>query len=228
VDVLPHSLKFPREASAVNRVKSLLDIIDIVGFTILVELYIWRWQVSHRHAWIAAPIWLAVSFLVHRDTLRTLGWHIDNLKVATRSAAVVLGLFAAALIAIGLARGAATRIPQNHGSLSHLATYFGFCIFQQIVLNSLVANRLLELCSRLWMAAVIAGVIFAVAHWPNPVLVPLTFVGGAAMAWLFARERNILPLAVGQMILSLLIWWAFPLSLHHGLRVGPGYYSFTR
>ena len=141
---------------------------------------------------------------------------------------MVLGLFAGALLAIGLARDAAAQTPPNHGSLSHLARYFAFCIFQQIVLNSLVTNRLLELCSRPWLAATIAGTIFAATHWPNPVLVPLTFVGGTAMAWLFVRERNILPLAVAQVILSLLIWWAFPLSWHHGLRVGPGYYSFIR
>ncbi len=48
------------------------------------------------------------------------------------------------------------------------------------------------------------------------------------MAWLFARERNILPLAALQVILSLLVWWAFPIAWHHGLRVGPGYYTFTR
>jgi hypothetical protein len=211
-----------------TRLKSALDIIDIVGITILVEVYIWRWQFTHRRAWIAAPVWLAASFMVHHDTLRTLGWRIDNLKAATRNAAVILGLFAVGLIAIGLIRRAPTRIPPNHNSVSHLAIYFGFCIFQQIVLNSLITNRLLELCSRFWIDAVIAGLIFAAVHWPNPVLVSLTFVGGTAMAWLFARERNILPLAIGQVILSLLIWWAFPLSWHHGLRVGPGYHLFIR
>ena len=206
----------------------LRPILDIAGLIILVELYIWRWQYSAPRAWVAAVAWLAASFLIHRDTPRTLGWRVDNLAAATRRAAVVLGLFAGVLIAIGLARGAAAQIPPNRGSITHLARYFGFCVFQQVVLNSLVTNRLLEVCSRPWLAAVIAGTIFAATHWPNPVLVPLTFVGGTAMAWLFARERNILPLAVGQVILSLLIWWAFPPSWHHGLRVGPGYYLFAR
>jgi hypothetical protein len=45
------------------------------------------------------------------------------------------------------------------------------------------------------------------------------------MAWMFARERNILPLAVGQALLGSLVWWAFPVAWHHMLRVGPGYYS---
>lgn len=208
--------------------KRFKSIVDIVGITALLELYIWRWQASAPRAWIAIAAWLVASFVIHRDTPKTLGWRVDNIGAATRRAGIVLGSYAIALIAIGLARGAATRIPPNHNSLAHLGRYFAFCIFQQVVLNSLVTNRLLELRSSSWLAAAIAGTIFAAAHWPNPVLVPLTFIGGTTMAWLFARERNILPLAVLQVILSLLVWWAFPIAWHHGLRVGPGYYTFRR
>jgi len=71
----------------------------------------------------------------------------------------------------------------------------------------------------------LTGLIFAACHWPNPVLVPLTLIGGTAMAWMFGRQRNIIPLAIGQAILGSLIFWAFPLAWHHHLRVGPGYYS---
>jgi hypothetical protein len=56
--------------------------------------------------------------------------------------------------------------------------------------------------------------------------VPLTLLGGVAMAWLFAEERNILPLALGQAVLGALVWWAFPLAWHHSMRVGPGYWIF--
>jgi len=77
-------------------------------------------------------------------------------------------------------------------------------------------------------AALVAGTVFAALHWPNPVLVPLTFFGGVVMSWLFARERNIIPLAVGQAIVGTLIWWALPVAWHHGMRVGPGYYTFHR
>jgi membrane protease YdiL (CAAX protease family) len=94
-----------------------------------------------------------------------------------------------------------------------------------VALNSLVHNRMLSLVRNEWAAAACTGVIFAACHWPNPVLVPLTLVGGAAMAWMFGRVRNIIPLAVGQAVLGSLVFWAFPISWHHHLRVGPGYYS---
>jgi membrane protease YdiL (CAAX protease family) len=96
---------------------------------------------------------------------------------------------------------------------------------QQIALNSLLTNRLVSLLKRRWLAGLLAGAIFSALHWPNPVLLPLTFVAGTAMAWMFLCERNILPLAVGQSLLGSLVCWAFPIAWHHMLRVGPGYYA---
>lgn len=75
--------------------------------------------------------------------------------------------------------------------------YFAFCLLQQVALNSFLVNRLLSVFSSRQTVALIAGLIFAALHLPNPVLVPLTFIGGTAMAFLFATDRNIIPLAAG-------------------------------
>jgi hypothetical protein len=76
--------------------------------------------------------------------------------------------------------------------------------------------------------ALLSSTIFAALHWPNPVLIPVTLIGGFGMCILFARQRNILPLTLGQAILGGLVWWAFPIAWHHSMRVGPGYYSFAQ
>ena len=122
--------------------------------------------------------------------------------------------------------GMLQRLPAHLIEPRRFIGYLAFCVLQQVALNSFLTNRLLGYFEKEWPAAVLAGVLFAALHWPNPVLVPLTLVGGVAMAWLFARERNILPLALGQAILGALVWWAFPLAWHHSMRVGPGFYSF--
>jgi membrane protease YdiL (CAAX protease family) len=149
----------------------------------------------------------------------------DNLWPATRQAAIVYGVFAIALVVIGLTLGQPLIPPPNYRSFGRIWAYIAFCLLQQIALNSLLTNRLASLFERRWIASSIAGAIFAAMHWPNPVLVPATLIGGTAMAWMFLRERNILPLAVGQALLGSLLWWSFPLAWHHMLRVGPGYYA---
>ncbi len=199
-------------------------VFDIVAMPLLIEWYIWRLQFSTPRAWIIFAVWIAASFLLHRDTPKTLGWRADNLWPATKQAALAFAVMVGGLVAAGLALGAPPRLPPNLASFGRLWSYFAFCLLQQVALNSFLNNRLLFLLSNRWVTSLLAAGIFAVCHWPNPVLVPLTFIGGGVMAWLFARHRNIVPLAIGQAILGSLAWWSFPVAWHHHLRVGPGYY----
>jgi membrane protease YdiL (CAAX protease family) len=206
------------------RAERLLALIDVAGLPVFILLFIWRLQFTTANSWMVFVAWLAASFALHRDTPKTLGWRADNLRAATRNAAIAFAFMAAALFLIGLILRQPVQVPEYLISYRRLWSYFAFCVMQQVALNSLLMNRMELLISRRWLAAALVGVIFAACHWPNPVLVPLTLIGGAVMAWLFARERNIIPLAVIQALLGTIAWWAFPLAWHHHLRVGPGYY----
>ena len=209
-------------STRILRASSLADVILLPAFILW---FIWRLQFTARWSWIIFVVWIAVSFLVHRDTPKTLGWRADNLWSSVKLAVPIFVVLILGLVAVGLVLGAPRQLPPNLLSLGRLWSYFAFCLLQQVALNSLLHNRMLGLVRNEWLAAGLTGAIFAACHWPNPVLVPVTFVGGAAMAWVFARERNIIPLAIGQAILGSLVFWAFPMAWHHHLRVGPGYYA---
>jgi len=196
------------------------------AFSVFVGWYIWRLQLSHPNSWIVFPVWLIISFAIHHDTPKTLGWRADNLGPAARQAAIVFGVCVAALCAAGLYLGALHRLPAHLLDSHRFFGYFSFCLLQQVALNSYLMDRFLYAVQSPSVAALLASIVFALLHWPNPVLVPLTLVGGFAMCWLFARERNILPLTLGQAVLGGLVWWAFPIAWHHSMRVGPGYYAF--
>jgi Type II CAAX prenyl endopeptidase Rce1-like len=208
------------------RVIRALTLADIFLFPAFILWFIWRLQFTARWTWMIMAAWLLISFLAHRDTPKTLGWRADNLWAATKQAVVIIGAMILGLLLIGLALGAPRQFPPNLISLHRLWGYFAFCVLQQVALNSLLQNRMLEIVRRNWLASLFTGAIFAACHWPNPALVPVTFIGGTAMAWMFGRVRNIIPPAIGQAVLGSLVFWAFPLAWHHHLRVGPGYYGF--
>ena len=199
---------------------------EAFAFSAFVALYIWRLQLTERQTWWIFPVWLVASFLAYRDTPKTLGWRGDNLWLASRRAAPFFALGIVALCVTGVLLGGLRRFPTHLFELRRFGGYAAFCLLQQVALNSFLTNRLLTALRNPLGASLASGAIFAALHWPSPVLVPLTFVGGAAMAWLFASQRNILPLSLGQAILGALIWWAFPIAWHHGMRVGPGFYTF--
>ena len=204
----------------------VLTAIEAVGLTGYVGWYIWQLQKEKPLSWTVFPIWLAASFLLHRDTLKTLGWRLDNLWPATRQGLLIYAGLVFATCMVGLWSGAYHRLPLQVAEPWRFFHYFGFCVVQQIALNSYLTNRLLYAMESPRLVALLAGTIFAALHWPNPVLVPLTLIGGVIMSWLFSRARNIIPLVIGQAILGTLVWWVLPAAWHHGMRVGPGFYSW--
>ena len=206
--------------------RKLFSLIEGFAFSAFIGWYIWRLQFNHPRSWIVFPVWLVLSFIVHRDTPKTLGWRADNLGPAARQAAIVFSICIAGVCAAGVYLGATHRLPPHLLDSRRFIGYFSFCLLQQVALNSYLMDRFLYAVESPWLAALLASMVFALLHWPNPVLVPLTLIGGFAMCWLFARHRNILPLTLGQAILGGLVWWAFPIAWHHSMRVGPGYYTF--
>jgi hypothetical protein len=204
----------------------ILTLIEALGLAAFIALYIWQLQATRPNSWIVFPIWLLTSIFLHRDSPKTLGWRADNLWPATRLGLRFFAVFLIGTCAAGLWFGACDRLPLHLTQWKHFSGYFAFCLLQQVALNSYLTNRLLYAFEKPYLAALAAGTLFAALHWPNPVLVPLTIIGGIAMSWLFSQERNIIPLTIGQAVLGALVWWAFPVAWHHGMRVGPGYYSF--
>jgi Type II CAAX prenyl endopeptidase Rce1-like len=203
-----------------------LTLVEGLFFAAFIGFYIWRLQWTHPDAWLVFPVWLTLSFLIHGDTPKTMGWRADNVGAATRQGAMIFVLFVSAVCVSGFFLGAFHRAPLHLTDRHRFVGYLAFCLLQQIALNSYLTNRFLSALDQPKIAAFLSGLIFAALHWPNPVLVPITLIGGIAMSWLFSKERNILPLTLGQAILGGLIWWAFPLTWHHSMRVGPGYYTF--
>jgi hypothetical protein len=209
-----------------NANSHLFNLVEALAFSALVALYIWRLQAPYKYSWLVFPVWLITSFLCHRDTPKTVGWRAANLWPATRQAAWFFGPCILVVCAIGILLGGLHQWPHHLFVPKRFFGYMSFCLLQQVALNSYSTNRLLAETNNPVRASLISGAIFGALHWPNPVLVPITWIGGTAMSWLFARERNILPLTVFQAVLGALVSWAFPVAWHHGMRVGPGFYTF--
>jgi hypothetical protein len=221
-----------------------LTFLEAVAFAALVAMFIWLWQAADPYSWIIFPLWLGASFLLHRDNPKTLGWRADNLWPATRQGLWMFAAFIALIVIAGISLGALHRTPQHLLDRHRFIGYFAFCTLQQVAVNSYLMNRFLYATAtpippssalptntpyreHPIIAAALSSFIFGVLHWPNPVLIPVTLIGGFGMCLLFAKQRNILPLTLGQAILGGLTWWAFPIAWHHSMRVGPGYYSFA-
>ncbi len=187
-------------------------------------LYIWRWQPSHPRVWMVLLSVVLFSHAVHQDRPASLGLALRGLGA---SAKVVLPLALALFVPVviyGLAYGKLLIIPPGRAVLASFSMYGVWCVFQQYLMQSYFHHRLMTLSGNRHLTSGLVALMFGAAHIPNPILMVATTAGGFILAQIFARHRNIFPLALSQTAGGFLIAALSPASLIHNMRVGPGYF----
>ncbi len=196
------------------------SIIEAVGFAAAVTLY--SWVLRFRWPW---AVWLlligvAVSFRLHAETIRSAGFEPRAFRMAMRDWKIWILL--AAVFALVLGGRRIWTAPILYRGL----LYLSWCVAQQLVYQTMVYNRLRAGFGPSWTAWVFAGVLFAVVHLPNPVLVPATLIWGAISSRLFERHRSVFALGLLQFLLSSVLLFLTPLEWHRNFRVGASYLYF--
>jgi Type II CAAX prenyl endopeptidase Rce1-like len=195
----------------------------LIGYGLL-QAALWT-EGEMRWLWaIATAMWMVGVTVYHRPKLRELGLGWGGFQrslwiVAAAGAAGAVMLFAAQLT------GTLHRYALHRSLVIVAVGYLLWTVQQQFMLQSFFFLRLEQLLTSRKAVWATAG-LFALAHFPNPVLVPATWVAGLAFCELFRRYRNIYTLAIAQAILGMCLAAAVPEALHHHMRVGIGYLSW--
>ena len=195
----------------------------VVGY-ILIEAALWTGG-DLRRAWsMAAGLWIVSLIVYRRQSLSELGlgWTepLHSLWVIPAAA-----LISGAMLFSGHLAGTLHPHVVNRRFFTAALGYLFWTLQQEFMLQSFFFNRL-ERALGSGKAVWIAAGLFALAHVPNPVLVPATLLGGLVFCKLFRRYRNIYTLVVAQTILGICLAAAVPDTVHHHMRVGIGYLSF--
>jgi membrane protease YdiL (CAAX protease family) len=197
----------------------------VIGYGLL-EAALWS-EGDLRWVWTAAVLlWILVVTAYHRPTWSQLGLGWTGFRRSLWAAG--LAAVAGALMLVG-ARWAGTLhvYPLRRLYLEVAAGYLVWTLEQEFMLQSFFFLRLEKLLGS--RKAVWAGAaLFAIAHIPNPVLVPATFAAGLAFCAVFRKYRNLYTLAIAQAILGICLAAAVPDALHHHMHVGIGYYGWVR
>jgi hypothetical protein len=174
------------------------------------------------------PLWgvILLSHVLHRDTLRTLGLLGTELRSSAQLALPLALAVYSPLLLYGFACRTLALVKPSTDALIMLVSYGSWCLFQQYLTQSYFHNRLMSVISNRHVSAALVGLMFGSAHIPNPVLMVATTLGGFVFAEIFARHRNIWPLALAQAVGGFLLAAVTPDSFLHHMRVGPGYFLF--
>jgi len=180
------------------------------------------WQ---RLLWLVAAIGIALILSRSFD-----GWAAMGLRTANFGRS--LWIVGAALVVAGSAIVVAARMHTLlilDGPWALPATFGAYALWtgvQQFLLQGFFLLRFLRVKPRPWQAALAASLLFAIAHLPNPVLVPITLLWGFASCLLFLRYRNLYPLMMAHAILGITVAITIPGPVVHNMRVGLGYMTY--
>ena len=209
--------------SAVQPIGPRVHALEAGTVFFLLLAYIWYFQARIHWSWMILLALVLMSHAVRGESPADLGLRRAGFKECARHFAIPVLLVAAAGVIAGFAFDtirdvAAWRIAGVLGG------YCFWALFQQYLLNGYFANRLRASFDTRYqyLVAPMAGLMFAAAHVPNPLLMAVTLVAGTVAAAAYQRHRNLFFLAFAHALIGTMLWLVVPDTVSHHLRVGPG------
>jgi membrane protease YdiL (CAAX protease family) len=202
--------------------------IEIAVAYLLILSVIWTPRPLQRFLWAVAAAGVVILLWKSFDGWKATGFTTANFS---RSLWIVGAALVLAAAAIATALNLHTLYLPAGGPLRFIQTYAAYAIWtalQQFLLQGFFLLRILRMTSRPLAAALVAAVLFAVAHLPNPVLTPMTLLWGFVACLLFLRYRNIYPLMLAHAVLGITVAITVPGPVDHNMRVGLGYLTYNR
>lgn len=166
------------------------------------------WSFSARHSWLDLGLDPA--------SIRR-GWWIAPVGAAV-----------AGLILLAAWRSHTLRPPAASLPVVCLSVALGltWAFLQQFLAQSFFFLHLEYLLRSGRRAVLATALVFSSAHIPNPVLVPVTLVGGVILSEMFRRNRTLYMLAVAHTLIALSLAISIPETVLHDMRVGIGYIRY--
>lgn len=197
-------------------------------FVLLAFVYTWEVQPADLTANVAGFIALALlpplSNFLHRERPSDLGFRLDNLGRSAREVGLMTAAAALVVAVAGLlSRG---RPVVTWTALEAAITYPLWALAQQYALQGFVFRRLRARWGSPWAAAGSAA-LFSALHYPSAVLMVFTLIVGYDWCRLYERAPNLYTLALSHGWLAMFALIALPAPWMHGLKVGPGYWTWS-
>lgn len=206
--------------------RTITDSVELLVGYALISAVVWTPEPMRRWLYFGTIAWFLLSTAVSFPGWRAMGCSIAGFWRSLWIVGIALSL--------GIT---ATMLAGNLHTLHHpgppmqwvkaFAGYTIWALAQQFLLQGYFLIRLLRILPSKTWAVITAGTVFALIHLPNPILTPVTLLWGLVACFVFLKSRNIYPLAIAHAIFGICIAITIPASVHHNMRVGLGYLTYS-
>jgi membrane protease YdiL (CAAX protease family) len=210
----------------VDRSLAIWEILSVISSCLIAEWVITA-VVGASSMLIIVPIIFAFGFMIwsHRlrgESLREIGFRLDNFGKAARLLVLPMVLGSLVLIAIGYFYRSIDFFRWRGGGeilgMPLLGMLWG--LVQQYALQGFINRRAQIVWGSGFVSILIVAVLFGAFHLPNPTLMIATFLGGLVWTTVYQRAPNLFALAISHGLMTWILISTLPSNLLHGLRVG--------
>lgn len=192
---------------------------------VLIQVTLWTPR-PQQFVWFAlAAAAVVIGVLLRWDPPAKLGLGLGS-GYGWLTTLVIGTAGAAAILLVGLA---AHTVHPLFGILEpalHGLGYAFWALQQEFILQAFFFVAIEEVVGDTRLAVWVTAALFASVHFPSPILMPATFLGGLFFCEMFRRFRTLYPVAIAHALLGLAIAITVPDGMLHHMRVGLGYLTY--
>lgn len=209
---------------SLDRSLAAWEIISVVSSCLIAEWVITA-VAGSSNILIVVPIIFAFGFMFwsHRlrgESLKDIGFRLDNFGSALRLLVLPMILATAILLGIGYWNGSIDFFRSRGGVLGMPLLGILWGLVQQYALQGFINRRAQIAWGSGTVSILIVALLFGAFHLPNPALTAATFIGGLIWATVYQRAPNLFALAISHGLMTWIFISTLPSGPLRGLRVG--------
>ena len=197
--------------------------LEVVVAYAWVEAALWTSGKAQAVCAAVAVLWVVFATLRSGRSARQLGISSDGLRASWWIIPAALAC-SAGMLATASVYGTFHGLSGARTPPWHVVLYAMWALVQEFLVQSFIFVRLEPALRGGARAVFWTAVLFSVAHIPNPVLMPATFIFALLVCAAFRRYRNIYPLAFAHAMLGLTLAVSIPNVVTHYMHVGIAYF----
>jgi membrane protease YdiL (CAAX protease family) len=166
---------------------------------------------------------VSLSSFFHRKNLKSIGLRLDNFLVSLKK----VGIFTLACILLLFISGIAW------GSLRFtwefilvFLWYLVWAFLQQYTFQTFFNLRFSEVFEKRTTSVLASSLVFSAVHFPNPFLLPITFVVGFFWFWSYLENPNLFVVTFSHALLGTVARYTLPSAITGGMKVGTLYWLY--
>jgi membrane protease YdiL (CAAX protease family) len=208
--------------------KKWLSLFEIIILFLIILAYIWIIfplgnQILTYFGLFFILGLVSLSSVLHKKGLKAIGLRLDNFFSSLKSVGTFTLVCILVLIIGGIVFGS---LGFTWELVPVFLFYLVWAFLQQYTFQTFFNQRFFEVFENRHASVLASSLVYSAVHYPNPFLLPITFMMGIFWFWSYLENPNLFVLTLSHALLGSLARYTLPLAISGNMKVGTLYWLY--